>query len=541
MSSMMASVNRQQAATGLISGPFRTVILPNGRDDRRDLAGLVASGMFASYVSYASPGRRWFAGNALAELIMTGEQISWRVGDDEDSVALGRRPLRQFGDLARTLPLRDYKLFGYFAFDLGHMTRGEVPATAPEATLAHLIVPQVEVEWSPGETVVRAVDDQKMESALSILAAPPPPPSGTPAPVDLMSADSRRDYEAAVAAVVDRIRNGYLKKVIISRRVDIPFQVDLPGSYLLGLRHQSPARSFLLDLAGRRCAGFSPETVVEVDANGGVLTQPLAGTRPLRHDLDEDRRLREELEWDVKECYEHVISVRLAAAEMAYVCDPATVSVRNLLDVKERGTVQHLGSAVTGTLRPGLDAWDAVEALFPAVTASGIPKQAALGLIRELEPGPRQIYAGMVGYAGSDGSFDGAVVLRSIFQDKEATWLQAGAGIVSVSDPGSEYEETTNKLRSAAGCLLADDARSGAMITTDDVQAAVHNALVSLGVPDDAIEPGARLRDDLELDSMDIVQVEQDLTNKLGSRIELGEHADLTVGVVCERVHALVA
>ncbi|MBV9728399.1 MAG: salicylate synthase, partial [Pseudonocardiales bacterium] len=245
-----------------------------------------------------------------------------------------------------------------------------------------------------------------------------------------------------------------LHKAIISRRVTVPFTVDLPRSYAAGLGRNTPARSFLLQLGQRRCAGFSPETLVEVSATGGVCTQPLAGTRPLLHDPIEDLRLRQELEWDVKECYEHLISVRLATEELRTVCRPEGVLVRDLLTVKQRGTVQHLGSTVTGQLRTGHTAWDALETLFPAVTASGISKHQALTAIATTEQDHRELYAGAICMLDATGALDSAVVLRSIFQQSHHTWLRAGAGIVADSQPAREYDETTNKLRSAAHCLV---------------------------------------------------------------------------------------
>jgi salicylate synthase len=247
---------------------------------------------------------------------------------------------------------------------------------------------------------------------------------------------------------------GGLRKAIVSRRVDVPFAVDLPRSYLLGLSLNTPARSFLLDLGGRRLAGFSPEIVAEVLPDGSVVTQPLAGTRPLRHLTEEDERLGEELTWDVKECYEHVISARLAHAELRAVCQHGSVAVRELMAVRRRGTVQHLASVLTGTLAPDRSAWDVLAALFPAVTASGVPKRAALETIADAEPEERELYGGVACVADSAGGLDAALVLRSIFQRGDETWLQAGAGIVPGADPGAEFQETTAKLRSAAGCLV---------------------------------------------------------------------------------------
>jgi salicylate synthase len=282
--------------------------------------------------------------------------------------------------------------------------------------------------------------------------------------VELCEAASRDRYERSVADVLRaiatprpwgaRVPGGGLRKAIVSRRVDVPFAVDLPRSYLLGLSLNTPARSFLLDLGGRRMAGFSPEIVAEVLPDGSVVTQPLAGTRPLSHLTEEDERLGEELTWDVKECYEHVISARLAHAELRAVCQHGSVAVRELMAVRRRGTVQHLASVLTGTLAPDRSAWDVLAALFPAVTASGVPKRAALETIADAEPEERELYGGVACVADSAGGLDAALVLRSIFQRGEETWLQAGAGIVPGSDPGAEFQETTGKLRSAAGCLV---------------------------------------------------------------------------------------
>ncbi len=141
-------------------------------------------------------------------------------------------------------------------------------------------------------------------------------------PVDLTPPGSGAAYRAAVTGVIDGIRSGRPRKAIVSRRIEVPFAVDLPSNYVRGLALNTPARSFLLDLGGRRSIGFSPETVVEASPAGQVLTNPLAGSRP-RHPVAElDPRLRDELRWNTKECYEHVISVRLADEELRSVCQP---------------------------------------------------------------------------------------------------------------------------------------------------------------------------------------------------------------------------
>src|SRR5690606_5242479 len=132
-----------------------------------------------------------------------------------------------------------------------------------------------------------------------------------------------------------------------------------------------------------------------------------------------------------KETHEHAISVRLSLEEMREVCEPSSVSVRQFMERKVRGSVQHLASTVCGELRSDQNAWHAFASLFPAVTASGIPKREAFLQIRRHEAASRGLYAGAILRVDHDGALDAALVLRSLLGHGQQAWLQAGAGVVS--------------------------------------------------------------------------------------------------------------
>jgi salicylate synthase len=191
------------------------------------------------------------------------------------------------------------------------------------------------------------------------------------------------------------------------------------------------------------------------------VTQPLAGTRVLTDDPAENRRLRTELLANAKEIYEHAISVKAACEDLHTVCEPGSLSVEEFMAVRERGTVQHLASRVTGQLAAGRRAWDAFGAVFPAVTASGVPKQAVYASIRHHEGKARGLYSGAVLTVESGGAMDAALVLRAVYRRNGATWLQAGAGIVEQSRPEREFEETCEKLDSVARYLVPGPDRTG--------------------------------------------------------------------------------
>lgn len=111
--------------------------------------------------------------------------------------------------------------------------------------------------------------------------------------------------------------------------------------------------------------GYSPELVAAVRHDGVVVTEPLAGTRAFGRGAQHDRQARDDLESNSKEIVEHAISVRSSLQEMAEIAEPGTAVVTDFMTVRERGSVQHLGSTVSGRLGTSNDRMDALEALFP--------------------------------------------------------------------------------------------------------------------------------------------------------------------------------
>ena len=106
----------------------------------------------------------------------------------------------------------------------------------------------------------------------------------------------------------------------------------------------------------------------------------------------------------------------------------------------------HLVSTVEGRLDASrMDAFDLLEAAFPAGTLSGAPKIRAMELLAELEKSPRGIYGGAAGYFSYTGDMNFAIVIRTMILSGRQLVMRAGAGIVADSDPAKEYRETINK------------------------------------------------------------------------------------------------
>ncbi|HSG41757.1 MAG TPA: chorismate-binding protein, partial [Anaerolineales bacterium] len=135
----------------------------------------------------------------------------------------------------------------------------------------------------------------------------------------------------------------------------------------------------------------------------------------------------------------------LGRNDLGRVCEYGTVKVSDFFTIEKYSHVMHIVSHVEGKLKPDLTAFDLVRASFPAGTVSGAPKVRALEIISDLEPDARGAYAGMVGYFGFDGNMDTCLAIRTMVGRGNAYSVQAGAGIVADSDPGTEFQEAVNK------------------------------------------------------------------------------------------------
>ncbi|QGZ52070.1 salicylate synthase [Streptomyces sp. QHH-9511] len=411
-----------------------------------------------AYVLFENRGAIGWAEGEYGSIVVRAEGTTLSLeGADPVEFSAGGGVLHALDQALAAVRLQGWRAYGWSTFELSYPLHG-LPAVPGDAPLAHLVVPGREVRLEDGGALLRTLRpeeldglEQRVRSAAAL--------GGAVGDTRRVAADIERhdadDYRASVAAAVDEIRAGNLTKVILSRVVPVTSPIDLPATYLEGRRGNDPARSFLLRLGGWETAGFSPEIVARVTGEDRrVVAQPLAGTRALEGDPLADSSRRAELYRDEKEVFEHAVSVRLVAEELEQVCTRESVTVDDFMSVKERGSVQHLASRLSGSLAPGRTAWEAFGALFPAVTASGIPKAEACELIHRSERDSRGLYSGAVMTVDADGTVDAALVLRSVYRHEGRTWLRAGAGIVAHSSPDRELEETREKLRSVSRFLV---------------------------------------------------------------------------------------
>ncbi|MBS1836480.1 MAG: anthranilate synthase component I family protein [Actinobacteria bacterium] len=312
-------------------------------------------------------------------------------------------------------------------------------------------------------------------------AAPwPGAPWRGPGRGDWRSSLDHGGFSSGVDAVKERIRDGEVYQVNLTRRLSAALHRSAPdGSSATGrardaghgagdgtahdvaalgaaLATGNPApfsAVVRLPHQGVHVASASPERFL---ARRGrhVWSSPIKGTAPTEAALL------------AKDTAENVMIVDLVRNDLGRVCDWGTVEVPSLLAVEDHPGLVHLVSTVSGRLRAGIGWPELLAATFPPGSVTGAPKLAALDLIAQLEPVPRGVYCGAVGWVDADRrQGDLNVAIRTFWIEDEALHFGTGGGITIDSDPDGEWHETelkaANLLRVASGMRADQPVGSG--------------------------------------------------------------------------------
>ena len=250
---------------------------------------------------------------------------------------------------------------------------------------------------------------------------------------------SNPDYLGSIERARELLRAGESYEVCLTDTYTTRATDDIYSA----LREHNPApyaAHLLFD--GVEIASASPERFLTVRGRE-VEAKPIKGTIA----ANEDPALLD----DAKTRAENLMIVDLLRNDLARVCEPGTVRVPELMQVESYATVHQLVSTITGRLREGHTAVDAVRATFPPGSMTGAPKLRTCEIIDRLETSPRGVYSGALGYFGFDGQADLSVVIRTAVRAGSTVTVGAGGAIVLASDPESELTERNLKAQSVLG------------------------------------------------------------------------------------------
>ncbi len=343
---------------------------------------------------------------------------------------------------------------GYWGYDLSRQMMGmpTIPSNAPSPPLMAVGIYDWALVIDHLNQTAKLVSRQRYADTAQLLPEilrrltgnAPQTPGDFAVLGQITSNFTPASYAAAFSRVQEYLRSGDCYQINLAQRLKADARGDAFGAYLK-LRELSRAPySAFMNLPGLQILCNSPERFVRV-LGDRVETRPIKGTRPRSPIATRDEELARDLLHHHKDRAENLMIVDLLRNDLGKVCETGSISTPGLFEVESYANVHHLVSTIEGRLAPKVDALDVLRACFPGGSVTGAPKRRAMQIIDELEPDPRGVYCGAMGYIGFDGNMDTNISIRTMvhFGNEIACWV--GGGIVADSTEQSEYQETLDK------------------------------------------------------------------------------------------------
>ncbi len=307
-------------------------------------------------------------------------------------------------------------------------------------------------EFYFGNTVFKPIPDMKWAEKPASVAT-------------LHSNMTRREYESAIHATLDKIRAGDFYQANITRKFYGTFADTADAwSVYKKLCAASPAPySAFIKHGSRAILSSSPECFLSIDREGNILSRPIKGSARRGMNEEEDQALRHRLAASEKNIAENLMIVDLMRNDLSRVSAPCSVNVSEHAALYSYATIHHLVSTIHARRLHEARAYDVVRAAFPPGSMTGAPKIAAIEWCTEQEKLERGVYSGVIGWFGPEETCDLSVVIRTLVMDGNQFEFQVGGGIVADSTVTQEWQETLIKARGIVAALGINEAELAAL------------------------------------------------------------------------------
>ncbi|WP_161629973.1 chorismate-binding protein [Desulfogranum mediterraneum] len=253
-------------------------------------------------------------------------------------------------------------------------------------------------------------------------------------------------YLAGVARIKELISRGDSYQVNYTYRLRAPLAPAHEHNLLALLRQEPPFYGGLISSRDWLISSGSPELFFTRQGRQ-LISRPMKGTAPRGRDAAEDQELAAGLRASLKNRAENVMIVDMVRNDLGRIARPGSVRVKELFALERYPTLFQLTSTVEAESRSSLA--EIFQATFPPASITGAPKTRTMEIISELEPQPRRIYTGTMGFVLPDGRAQFNVAIRTLLVDRERREAEygLGSGIVWDSDPEEELAECRTKAR----------------------------------------------------------------------------------------------
>lgn len=253
-------------------------------------------------------------------------------------------------------------------------------------------------------------------------------------------------YAAAIGCIKDEIAAGNTYQVNYTYNLRTDFQGDPRGLFADLAAAQQAEYAAFVDTGRHAICSASPELFFRLDGDV-LLSKPMKGTAVRGLTLAQDKANMAWLHHSEKNRAENVMIVDMIRNDMGRVAEIGSVHVPELFTIERYPTVLQMTSTVTARTTAPLA--DIIAAMFPCASITGAPKVSTMKIINGLEPEPRGVYTGAIGYIGPNRQAQLNVAIRTVVVDRErdTAVYGVGGGIVWDSDAADEYAESRLKAQ----------------------------------------------------------------------------------------------
>ncbi|MDS4041603.1 MAG: aminodeoxychorismate synthase component I [Candidatus Competibacter sp.] len=312
-------------------------------------------------------------------------------------------------------------------------------AAAAYGLTVHAPMPDLPLLWFGLYEKVEAIEDWTA-------GIPNPPPTASYAAGSWQSTLGRATYETVVGRVKDYLARGHSYQINFTFPLRASFDGE-PWAFFVDLAaaRQGEYAAFI-DTGRFAICSVSPELFFQLDGER-LIAKPMKGTAARGRTLAEDNARIVDLRQSEKNRAENLMIVDMLRNDMGRVAQVGSVTVPRLFEVERYPTLLQMTSTVTARTRASVV--EILASLFPCASVTGAPKVRAMQIIQELEPQPRGVYTGAIGFIGPERRARFNVAIRTVLVDRarrQATY-GVGSGLVWDSDASDEYEECLIKAR----------------------------------------------------------------------------------------------
>ena len=254
---------------------------------------------------------------------------------------------------------------------------------------------------------------------------------------------TRGEYMDRVNTVKRHIREGDIYQANLTMRFDVKSDLSATDVYRR-LREINPAPySAYMNMGATQVLSSSPERMF-FRSGDFLTTSPIKGTIRRGFNPEEDEHATQRLLGSEKDRAELLMIVDLLRNDLGKIAKTGSVSVDTLVRAEKYASVIHLMSDISARIAPDLLLSQICRALLPGGSVTGAPKRRAVELLQSLEPLPRGVYTGCIGYVTRE-QCEFNIAIRTITCHNGVYHVQAGGGIVADSEPEAEYSEMIDK------------------------------------------------------------------------------------------------